>query len=121
MRQEIIKRLKKIGVSIHKGGYGYNPISGVFGRRPVCAMWHESEEPTKEEMTILERIVKKILSGFDPSEVKGFAAKAANTVTLKKEQGKWAFRRLTWKGGLWSSNVSSYQSDGSLITIENLL
>jgi len=108
MRKEIIERLKTIGVSIHKGGFECNLIDAMSGYRPVCALWYESEEPTEEEITILERIVAKKLSSFDREEVKGLAAEGANTVTLKKENGEWMFRRLTWtQRPLWSPKSSS--------------
>lgn len=117
MKEEIIGRLKKIGVAIHRG-YGYNPIAVAFAMKPICALWYESEEPTEEEIIILERIVKKKLEFLNPESVKDFKVQGENTLILKKEKGKWAFRRLTWRRGLWSTDNDGYKNDGSLTTIE---
>jgi hypothetical protein len=113
MKKETTERLKNIGIATHEGGFSSNGLETKSRKRAVCAIWHESEEPTREERIILKRIVKKLLDGFGPTEVEGFNAKAADTVTLKKEDGKWRFRRLTWKKrNSWS------RIDGSLETIE---
>ena len=107
MRSETIDKIEKIGVVVHKGGFGINPIGAMSGYRQTCALWDKSEEPTAEEMLAMQSIVAKMLSNFTPEEKKGLKAKGVNTVTLKKEDGQWSFRRLTWRPNVWSHTSSS--------------
>ena len=109
MKESTIERLRRVGVFLHKSGFDYNPLLGAFDKRPLCAIWHKSEEPTEKEIGILTEIVQEKIDKFNPRAVEGFSIEGANTITFKKEDGKWTFRRLTWSmGPTW------YPKPGSL-------
>ena len=116
MNEAMIEKIKAVGVAIHRGGFSYNPIVGMFSKREVLAIWQESEDPSDEEINTMAGLVQKMLSDFGPNSKEGFKASAANTVTLKKENGKWSFRRLTWTTRpLWSEISSSLGEVGRII------
>jgi hypothetical protein len=99
IRKQTIEKLRSFGMYLHEGGFGYDPIPGMFGRRPIFAIWHQSEEPTREEVGILRGIVARKISRWNPEYVKDFTVYGANMVTLNKEGGLWMFRRITWSSG----------------------
>lgn len=110
MKQGTIEKLKKIGVLIHQGGFYFSVIGYGLRMRPVCAIWHESEEPTEEEINILAEFVRKRLDEFSPRDRHEFLARGVNTTILKKEKGKWTFRLLTWDvGPTWHPEFNSLE------------
>lgn len=107
MDKNLIEKLNDIGVAIHSSrGLRCNPLAMMLDKHPVCAIWCESENPTKNERIILKRIVEKLIGEFEPNMKNGFMAEPANTVVLKKQKSKWSFRRLIWPAGLWSPSGS---------------
>lgn len=110
MKKATIKKLEKIGVLIHRGGFYFDAIGYGLRMRPVCAMWHESEEPTKEEIDTLAEFVRKRLDEFSPQDRHEFLVRGVNTTTVKKENGKWTFRHLTWDiGPTWHPEFGSLE------------
>ncbi|MEK7377252.1 MAG: hypothetical protein AABZ57_08875, partial [Candidatus Margulisiibacteriota bacterium] len=92
-------------------GFAWDPIQGLFsGATPFLAVYGGSEEPTPEEMGTIEKIVKKLADGWNSSLVKDFTAEGANTVTLKKQDGRWTFRRMTWRvGPTWHNSPGTLE------------
>jgi len=99
MNQGLIERLRKIGVYLHSGGLSYNPIMAFSAKIPLVAIWKESEEPTDQEISQLAEIVETMAGHYKPTAVHDFIVEGANMVTLRKVNGKWTFRRMTWEMG----------------------
>ncbi len=72
---------------------------------PLIALHESSEEPTVEEIEEIKEIREYITTKFGcaPDAV---SALGANTVAIRKVNGCWAYRRLTWDvGPMWSPNT----------------
>ncbi|MDP3999338.1 MAG: hypothetical protein Q8P76_01935 [bacterium] len=112
--QKLTKRTKaklmKMGIYTHAGGFGYDPIMAMGSRTAVMAIWYESEEPTAEELVLLKEIYQGRVTKWYPDVDKNFLAMSANTTTLKKENGVWTYRRMTWREGpTWSQKSGTLQ------------
>lgn len=88
------EQLKQVGVAIHDGGLYYDPITAIAFKTPFVALRNDSEEPTAEELALLEAVKSKMAFW----QVHEPVLEAANTATLVKD-GKWRFRRMSWTEG----------------------
>ena len=113
MKEETVKTLQKAGVYLQSGGFNCDPVSGMFGRSALCAIWHMSEEPTSEEMRLLRTLPAKIAeTWWNQSALKdNYSAEGANTITLYKKEGAWTYRRMTWRTGpTWHQPADTLQN-----------
>lgn len=93
-------RLRKVGVFLHKNGLEVK-AEELMKEWPLLALWAiddpsepVSEEPTDEELNILEKTVARLAGKFDGT-VKDFKAYGFDMITLLKRDGTWTFRRLS--------------------------
>lgn len=86
MREEVIQKLREIGVDIYPGK----------SDMAVCALSKKSEEPNIKEMEMLEKYI---------SYLKKILPLVPDTLILKRLNRKWTYRylSLSWKSGEWSS------------------
>lgn len=111
LKKNTIEELRKVGVYLHKGGFGYDSLSSAFISLPLCAIWYESEEPTPDELTELSEIPKALAEYFNPQCVRNYCVEGVNMVTLKKENGKWTYRKMTWsEGPMWYPKYGSLEN-----------
>lgn len=103
MRKRTVSRLRKVGIYIHRGGFAYDATVNMFEKRPACMLWHKSEHPNRDEIKELGAIVEAWFKKFGILRIpEDFLEEGANTITFKKENGRWTFRKLTWKvGPMW--------------------
>jgi len=98
------ERLCKHGLTMHAGGFNYDPL-WPYGKMPVVSVWCETEEPTDEELKTLVTIAENRIQHFNPQVTDGLSAEGANMITVRKVGGLWTFRKLTWnQGPLWYPN-----------------
>ena len=94
LSQETIDELIPTGVHLHKGGFSYGLIDSWVTQNPFLAIWHESQELTKEEIDILKKAMKQICPDGK------FRSAGYNFVTIYKESSdEWTFRRMRWNEG----------------------
>lgn len=107
MDQKCIERLKSLGCAIQSGGLNSSDVSLGMMVMPFLAIYETTEDPTEEEMQQILELRQHIAMQFGASK-ESVDARGANMVTIKKENGRWTFRRLTWRvGPLWHPTVKT--------------
>lgn len=104
LKPETSEKLKTIGVRIHSGGMNTSLLGLAIAIMPwpIAALWSGSEEPTDEEIGLLESFVRKHLGVPEGEPITRFTIEGFNMVTFyKKGKDLWTFRRLTWDGPMW--------------------
>ena len=98
MEATMVARLEAIGVPIHKGGLDGTNLTLALARNFFLAIYEDSEKPTEEELEQIEALRQHIATRFGASlEVK--QGISANMVTIRKTEGRWTFRKMTWTTG----------------------
>lgn|GEM_PF-3178210 len=102
LNELVIKKLIEKCIYVACGGFSFDVLSSLASVAPLIAVHQTSEEPTDEEIEFIHSRILKDEAGIyvsDRIEKKRYAVEGHNTVTLKKENGKWVYRRLTWDCG----------------------
>ncbi|TSC51887.1 MAG: hypothetical protein LiPW41_654 [Parcubacteria group bacterium LiPW_41] len=99
LSEQIIKKLHEKYIYLASGGFHFDVLLNIGALAPLIAIHETSEEPTDEEIKFIHSRILNDEAGIyiqDRIKEKKYAIEGHNTVTLKKENGKWNYRRLTW-------------------------
>ncbi len=107
------------GIPVQGGGFRWDPfLPSPSEGNAVIAVHVTSEQPTDEEIDLIRKIGEQRITRFGLSDKTDILfAPMANTLTLiKKPDGNWGYRKLTWtQGPLW------LVAEGSLASNEEIL
>lgn len=104
LKAEVLEKLKLNGVALHQGGMSTQllGLATAVIKWPIASLWHESKEPTDEEIGLLGSFVRKHLGLAEGAPIEHGMIEGFNMVTFYKRDGQWTFRRLTWtEGPMW--------------------
>ena len=102
LSEQMIKRLHERCIYVASGGFHFDVLLNLSSLTPLIAVYETSEEPTDKEIEFIHaRILNDEAGIYIPEKIeeKRYAIEGHNTMTLKKENGKWMYRRLTWNQG----------------------
>lgn len=101
--EDVRRSLQECEIYVQVGGFWCDFVDMACDRRPFLAIWHESEDPSPEEMEQLKQFANALAEKFygrpinDRSEMMN---KGVNAITLQKEKGAWKHHLRSWSSGM---------------------